>query len=302
MCIFQFGKCWATLGNSLRSCLAPLSCDDPTTVPITAQPRRAELSRPYGRKSRSSSVSSSPRWCLMWLSDLSVDIRNQLSVGWALWFFWVCVLCIIHLKNHQHPPTTTRSANRHHYFLWHLGSPTGSTLQKTHAAYGKARPGWKMLKQQNLPSVYSQPVQDHKPWASYQWPRVALPNWTPIMPIINPFINHLQPPTIKRGQEIPHLPSGKRLHNYGKSAFFMGKSCTSARNGPFSIANWLVYQAGYSGFSRDLHNSWWFSSSDSPRLGSKKVIRVYPSWLDGFMGKKQSKTGWVRDFMEEIPI
>ena len=34
------------------------------------------------------------------------------------------------------------------------------------------------------------------------------------------------------------LPSGKRLHNYGKSQFFMGKSSI---NGPFSIAM-LNYQ------------------------------------------------------------
>ena len=30
----------------------------------------------------------------------------------------------------------------------------------------------------------------------------------------------------------PHIPSGKRLHNYGKSPFLMGKSI----NEPFSIA------------------------------------------------------------------
>ena len=36
----------------------------------------------------------------------------------------------------------------------------------------------------------------------------------------------------------PDLPSGKRLHNYGKSPLLMGK-CTI--NGPFSIAM-FVYQ------------------------------------------------------------
>ena len=35
-----------------------------------------------------------------------------------------------------------------------------------------------------------------------------------------------------------HLPSGKRLHSYGKSLFLMGKSTI---NGPCSIAM-LVYQ------------------------------------------------------------
>ena len=35
------------------------------------------------------------------------------------------------------------------------------------------------------------------------------------------------------------LPSGKRLHNYGKSSFSMGKSTIST--GPFSIAM-LIYQ------------------------------------------------------------
>ena len=39
------------------------------------------------------------------------------------------------------------------------------------------------------------------------------------------------------------LPSGKRLHNYGKSPFSMGKSTI---NGPFSIAM-LVYQRVPSG-------------------------------------------------------
>ena len=38
-----------------------------------------------------------------------------------------------------------------------------------------------------------------------------------------------------------HLPSGKRLHNYGNHHLFMGKSTI---NGPFSIAM-LVYQRGH---------------------------------------------------------
>ena len=37
----------------------------------------------------------------------------------------------------------------------------------------------------------------------------------------------------------PYIPSGKRLHNYGKSPFFIGKSTIST--GQFSIAM-LVYQ------------------------------------------------------------
>ena len=39
----------------------------------------------------------------------------------------------------------------------------------------------------------------------------------------------------------PVVPSGKRLHHYGKSPFFMGKSTI---NGPFSIANCL-FTGGY---------------------------------------------------------
>ena len=40
------------------------------------------------------------------------------------------------------------------------------------------------------------------------------------------------------------LPSGKRLHNYGKSPFFMGKSTI---NGPFSIAFCM--------FTKGLHHN-----------------------------------------------
>jgi hypothetical protein len=35
---------------------------------------------------------------------------------------------------------------------------------------------------------------------------------------------------------LAELPSGKRLHNYGKSPFLMGKSTIST--GPFSMANY----------------------------------------------------------------
>ena len=46
------------------------------------------------------------------------------------------------------------------------------------------------------------------------------------------------------------LPSGKRLHNYGKSPFVMGKLTI---NGPFSIAM-LVYQRVY--ITIYMHSSW----------------------------------------------
>ena len=52
------------------------------------------------------------------------------------------------------------------------------------------------------------------------------------------FIQFLRPHS---GPE--NLPSGKRLHNYGKSPFFMGKSTIST--GPFSSSQTVnVYQAG----------------------------------------------------------
>ena len=42
-------------------------------------------------------------------------------------------------------------------------------------------------------------------------------------------------------RDTPVVPSGKRLHNYGKPPFFMGKSTI---NGPFSIAN-CWFTGGY---------------------------------------------------------
>ena len=48
------------------------------------------------------------------------------------------------------------------------------------------------------------------------------------------------PKRMPKGDETCALPSGKRLHNYGKSPFLMGKSMKIHYKWPFSIA--LVYQ------------------------------------------------------------
>jgi len=45
--------------------------------------------------------------------------------------------------------------------------------------------------------------------------------------------------------KLKHLPSGKRLHNYGKSQCLMGKSTIST--GPFSIANCNKLPEGIAG-------------------------------------------------------
>ena len=55
----------------------------------------------------------------------------------------------------------------------------------------------------------------------------------------------------RRRWEKADLLSGKRVHNYGKSPFLMGKSTI---NVPFSIANCVSLPEGFSGFS---HRTQW---------------------------------------------
>ena len=56
-------------------------------------------------------------------------------------------------------------------------------------------------------------------------------------------------PTNRKWISSPQLPSGKRLHNYGKSPFSMGKSTI---NGSFSIAllNYQMVHVHHWGYGR----------------------------------------------------
>jgi hypothetical protein len=74
------------------------------------------------------------------------------------------------------------------------------------------------------------------------------------------------------------LPSGKRLHNYGKSPFLIGKPSI---NGPFSIAM-LVYQ-------RVLGESTFFF----PRRGCLKEIRVI-LYFGAFGNRRECSVLWKR--------
>ena len=58
-----------------------------------------------------------------------------------------------------------------------------------------------------------------------------------------PGFSRLKKQHLQTGYRIPHLPSGKRLRNYGKPPFLMGKSTI---NGNFSIAM--------------LESAWWFGT------------------------------------------
>ena len=87
----------------------------------------------------------------------------------------------------------------------------------------------------------------------------------PIAQRVDPGLADLVHPAATEGVRGSAVPSGKRLHSYGKSPFLMGKSTIST--GPFSRAM-LVYQGV---------NHW-------------KVMMVSPSWkmMDFINGKDDS--------------
>ena len=75
------------------------------------------------------------------------------------------------------------------------------------------------------------------------------------------------------------LPSGKRLHNYGKSPFSTGKSTI---NGPFSIAMWL--------FTRIVYRNWLVVSN---MIFIVHTIWDNPShWLISFKMVKTTNQLW----------
>ena len=67
---------------------------------------------------------------------------------------------------------------------------------------------------------------------------------------------------------MPHhsldVPSGKRLHNYGKSSFLMGKSTIST--GPCSIAMWLFTRPGNQIPAIFQRRNWSHEGPEFPRL------------------------------------